>query len=353
MSFPRSDEKFSALLKERAKACDPEFQWRVGHCYDFGTGGIEKNHAEAVKWYKLAAEQGHAGAQCNLGYSFGSGEGIKKDLKEAVKWYDLSAKQGHARAQNNLAVTYENGEGVTQDFNEALRLFKLSAEQGFWLASSNLGLLYFNGNGVEQNFAEAKKYYEKALVDADSPYDPATEADKENIKEKIVEVNSKLEEIERKAKAARKAERTEVFISYSRKDTAFKEELEPHLKMLENIANITWWDDSKIKPGEDWEEKITEALSKAKVAVLLASVNFFASDYIWRKELPAILEAADQHGATILWVPVRTCLFDETGITRFQSVVTDLKNSLDKRDSSERDDVYTDLVRRIRGLFKA
>jgi TPR repeat protein len=29
--------------------------------------GVTQNHAEAVKWYRLAAEQGHFGAQFTLG----------------------------------------------------------------------------------------------------------------------------------------------------------------------------------------------------------------------------------------------------------------------------------------------
>jgi len=139
---------------------------------------------------------------------------------------------------------------------------------------------------------------------------------------------------------------------FSHKDVDYKEELLPHLKMLENTTNIIWWDDSKLKSGEDWDEKIKEALSRAKIAVLMVSANFFASDYVWRTELPTILDAADENGATILWMPVSTCLFDGTGIEHFQSIITDLKNPLDKRNIAERHEVYTDLVRRIRELFK-
>jgi len=49
------------------------------------------------------------------------GDGIAQDNKEALKWYRLSAEQGNADAQNNLAVMYRKGEGVTQDYQEAVK----------------------------------------------------------------------------------------------------------------------------------------------------------------------------------------------------------------------------------------
>ncbi len=34
---------------------------------------------------------------------------------EAVRWYRLAAEQGYVSAQTNLGVMYATGEGVTQD----------------------------------------------------------------------------------------------------------------------------------------------------------------------------------------------------------------------------------------------
>ena len=38
------------------------------------------------------------------------GDGAPQDYKEAVKWYRLAAEQGDANAQYNLGVMYDNGE---------------------------------------------------------------------------------------------------------------------------------------------------------------------------------------------------------------------------------------------------
>ena len=56
--------------------------------------GVLKDEAEAVRWYRLAAEQGYAIAQHNLGVMYDKGEGVLKDDAEAVRWYRLAAEQG-------------------------------------------------------------------------------------------------------------------------------------------------------------------------------------------------------------------------------------------------------------------
>ena len=47
--------------------------------------GVGRDSAEAAKWYRKAAEQGHANAQNNLGLMYMSGRGVAKDNAEAVK----------------------------------------------------------------------------------------------------------------------------------------------------------------------------------------------------------------------------------------------------------------------------
>ena len=51
---------------------------------------------------RLSAEQGYAEAQFNLGLKYFNGQGVPQDYKEAVRWYRLSAEQGDEGAQNHL-----------------------------------------------------------------------------------------------------------------------------------------------------------------------------------------------------------------------------------------------------------
>ena len=71
-----------------------------------------------------------------------NGKGVPQDYKEAVRLYRLSAEQGFAQAQHNLALMYEYGQGVPQDYKEAIKWYRLSAEQGYADAQHNLELLY-------------------------------------------------------------------------------------------------------------------------------------------------------------------------------------------------------------------
>ena len=61
--------------------------------------GVKLDHAEAAQWrYRKAAEQGHAGGQCNLGVMYENGQGVKQDHAEAVRWYRKAAEQGRLHA---------------------------------------------------------------------------------------------------------------------------------------------------------------------------------------------------------------------------------------------------------------
>ena len=100
---------FTGCLSEQKKALEKlssplpaEVQFALGWCYYEGYG-VEKDPREAVKWYRKAAEQGHATAQVGLGWCYYEGGGVEKDPREAVKWYRKAAEQGDAKAQKALS----------------------------------------------------------------------------------------------------------------------------------------------------------------------------------------------------------------------------------------------------------
>ena len=53
---------------------------------------------EAISFSKLHryGEQGDAGAQFNLGILYEHGPCVTQDFQEAAKWYRMAAEQGHA-----------------------------------------------------------------------------------------------------------------------------------------------------------------------------------------------------------------------------------------------------------------
>jgi TPR repeat protein len=82
-----------------------------------------------------------------------------QDYVEAMRLYRLAAEQGYALARNNLGVMYANGEGVAQNYAEAVRLYRLAAEQGNADAQNSLGGMYYLGQGVIQDNVYAHMWF--------------------------------------------------------------------------------------------------------------------------------------------------------------------------------------------------
>lgn len=145
--------------------------------------------------------------------------------------------------------------------------------------------------------------------------------------------------------------RTKVFISYSHKDKKFLDELHRHVRFLERAGKVNSWDDTKIAPGSQWHEEIKKAIASAKVAVLLVSADFLASEFIAEDELPLLLAAAKQEGAIILPVIVSSCLFAESNIAQFQAINSPSK-PLREMSPGQRDEVWVQVAQLIEEQLK-
>ncbi|MBA0902129.1 MAG: sel1 repeat family protein [Candidatus Nitrotoga sp.] len=63
--------------------------------------GVVSDHAEAVRWWRLAAAQGNVNAQSGLGVMYGNGKGVTRDYVRAHMWFDLGAASGSTDSANN------------------------------------------------------------------------------------------------------------------------------------------------------------------------------------------------------------------------------------------------------------
>ena len=168
-------QKAYTEIKPLPEPEDPETQRNLGLMSYYGKG-VPQNYAEALKWWRKAAEQGDTKAQYNLGLMYEEGKGVVRDYAEAVKWYRKAAEQGNLGAQHNLGLMSYYGKGVPQDYAEALRWWHKEAEQGDAKAQYNLGLMYQEGKGVAQDYAEAGKWYYKSAQQGNAEAQTALKA---------------------------------------------------------------------------------------------------------------------------------------------------------------------------------
>lgn len=136
---------------------DPVAQNELGMAYGAGRRGVRKaNVEEAFKWFRLAAEQGYATAQYNLGSLYYYGTGVPKDTQEALKWYRKAADQGFIQAQYFLGWLFSRG--VEENFKESVLWFSKAAEQGDPEAQLSLGLMLLRGEDLNPDYVEAYKW---------------------------------------------------------------------------------------------------------------------------------------------------------------------------------------------------
>ena len=128
----------------------------------------KKDYEEALKWYLLGAELGHARAQVGLGTMFSLGRGVPQDKAESNSWFRLAADQGDARGQWAMGSAHAFAGGLAQDKLEAARWFRLAAEQGGTTHQYRLAEMCEKGRYVPQDDTEAIKWYRLAADQRDA-----------------------------------------------------------------------------------------------------------------------------------------------------------------------------------------
>jgi formylglycine-generating enzyme required for sulfatase activity len=139
------------------------------------------------------------------------------------------------------------------------------------------------------------------------------------------------------------SERDQLFISYSHVDRQWVERLQTMIRPLVRSHGLRLWDDSQIPPGAKWRQEIETALAAAKVALLLVSSDFLASEFVTNSELPQLLTAAEEGGLRILWVPLRPSLVSRTPISAYQALL-DPGRPLARMDPVEQEEALVEIA---------
>ena len=183
------------------KALGWEFEDRDENYYQRATTLYENHqYGEAVKFYKLAIQEGHIEAINSLGRCCHYGNGVRQNNKKAISLYKKAvtfectdaitnlgecyvygwcgvndvekgkrliikaANRGYARAQRTLGVLYTEGIGFPVDNAQAFKWFLIAAKQGDEVAEHNLGVCYSKGRGTPQDFNKALELYQNAAT---------------------------------------------------------------------------------------------------------------------------------------------------------------------------------------------
>ena len=135
----------------------------TGNMYYEGEG-VAQNYAEALKWYKKAADLGDAEAMKIIGWMYDDGDGVAQNYVEALKWFKKAADLGEADAMYKIGYMYYEGNGVAQNYGEALKWYKKAADLGYVDAMYKIGEMYEQGEGVTRNKSEAVRWFEKGAA---------------------------------------------------------------------------------------------------------------------------------------------------------------------------------------------
>lgn len=155
-----SKRKFATFLEEyqfylsEALKDNAEAQYELGYCYFYGVG-VEQNRQEAIKWHRIAAENGFAKAQCVLAGRYHVGKDIEQYDAKAFYWYRKSAELGDVEGQYQLAVFYEQGIEVNKNYQLAKEWYLKAAKQEHQEACYRLGMMYKQGLGMPIDEKEA------------------------------------------------------------------------------------------------------------------------------------------------------------------------------------------------------
>ena len=138
-------------------------QYRIGLKYYSGDG-VSQNYEEAVKWYRLAADQGNPKAKRHLGYLYCRGVGVPQDYEKAGKWFLLAIEQGDGRSEYALCQMYKKGQGFLQDYEEVVKRVaeRDAAVSGY---SKIMIRLMMKKELAAMGDADAQKYMQKLNID--------------------------------------------------------------------------------------------------------------------------------------------------------------------------------------------
>jgi TPR repeat protein len=132
----KSDKKAAKIYRRAVELGDVRAMVSLGFLYVTGSG-VKLDKKKAERLYRMAADRGNVIAQSKLAFLLHSGQ----KFEEAFRYFALAADQGFADGEYNLGCYYMEGIGTEVDLGKARYWFERAAAKGDEHAIENLAIL--------------------------------------------------------------------------------------------------------------------------------------------------------------------------------------------------------------------
>lgn len=144
-------------------------------------------------------------------------------------------------------------------------------------------------------------------------------------------------------------DKLKIFMSYAHQDEAMKTELDKALVALKKNEKIAVWQDRQLLAGQEWDKSIMDELLAADIILLLISVDFNNSRYIWEKELAVAMQRHEKNETRVIPVILRTCDWHSMPYGKLQALPT---GGIPVTKMADPDEAYTNIAIGIRGVVE-
>jgi len=155
----QSDKDATAALEAarvKAESGDVVAQFSLGAILYYGSA----NTAQAIDWFRRAAARQYPDAEFQMGQLHDFGFGVARDDAQALAFYRKAAEHGSAAGQRMLGDFYRKGRGgLAADPAEAARWYRRGADGDDLRAQYQLGQMYFDGVGVARDYVSAYLWF--------------------------------------------------------------------------------------------------------------------------------------------------------------------------------------------------
>lgn len=155
------------ILKQAGERGFPTANFNLGHIYEYGIFGVEKNPELSLKYYELAAKQYYPKALVKVGKAMlrGRHAGVPAEKNEilAARNFHIAAQKGDSEGMHSWASCLQYGHGgIPINIVDAVEFYEKAAEKEFVPSMIRLAELYSLGIKGTRDLQKAREYLEMA-----------------------------------------------------------------------------------------------------------------------------------------------------------------------------------------------